>query len=150
MVMATMIHLGGNAVRDVWAVIIVVLDGGSGLFGGFAQQGFTVFGRKLVVIGVDFAEGEETVAVAAILDKGGLERGLHPGHFGEIDVSAELFVAGCFEVEIVNLAVVDDGHPCFFGMGRVDQHKSAHVTEPFGPARRARAQGASGDPGGRL
>jgi hypothetical protein len=120
-----------------------------GFFGSFAQQRFTVLCGQLVVIRVDLAEGEEAVAVAAIFDKGGLERRLHPGDFGEVDVAAELFVAGGFEVEIVNLAVVDDRHPRFFGMGCVDQHQSAHVTEPFGPARRARAHCASVGPEGR-
>ena len=114
---------GVHAVGNVGAVIIViVLDGGGSFLSGFAQQGFAVLGGQLIVIRVDLAEGEEAMAVAAILDKGGLERGLHPGHFGEIDVSAELFAAGRFEVEIVNLAIVDDGHPGFFGMGGVDKH----------------------------
>ena len=155
MVMAGVIFgiaiLGVHAVGNVRAVIVVIgFDGGGGFFRSFLQEGLTVLGRQLVIVRVDLAEGEEAMAVAAILDKGGLERGLHPGHFGEIDVSAELFVAGGFEVEIVNLAVVDDRHPCFFGMGGVDKHQSAHVTEPFGPARRARAQCASVGPEGRL
>ena len=95
MVMAAAVHFGGNAVGHVRAIIIVIgFDGGSGLFGGFAQQGFAVLSGQLVVIRVDLAEGEEAVAVAAILDKGRLERRLHPGHFGEIDVAAELFAAG--------------------------------------------------------
>ncbi|KCZ96385.1 ribonuclease E [Hyphomonas hirschiana VP5] len=106
--------------------IIIVFDGGGGLFSRFLQQQFAVSGGQLVIIGVNLAEGEKTVAVATILDKSRLERRLHTGHFGEIDVSAELFVAGCLKVEIVNLAVVDDGHPRFFGVGSVDQHQSAH------------------------
>ena len=36
------------------------------------DQGLTVGDRDLVVVGMDFAEGEEAVAVAAIFDKGGL------------------------------------------------------------------------------
>ena len=51
-----------------------------GLFFGLAMGAFvgldqrqTVGDRDLVVIGVDFAEGEEAVAVAAIFDEGGLQ-----------------------------------------------------------------------------
>ena len=45
-----------------------------------AQQRFAVGDRDLIVVGVDFREGEETVSVAAILDECGLERGLHTRH----------------------------------------------------------------------
>ena len=106
--------------------VIIVFDGGGGLFGGFLEKQFAVSGGQLVIIGVDLAEGEEPMTVATILNKGRLERRLHPGHFCEIDVSAELFVAGCLKVEIVNLAIVDDCHPRFFGVGGIDQHQSAH------------------------
>ena len=49
------------------------------LFLGFAMgalvgldQGLTIGDRDLVIVGMDFAEGEEAVAIAAIFDKGGL------------------------------------------------------------------------------
>ena len=51
-----------------------------GLFFGFAMGAFvcfdqrlTVGDRDLVVVGMDFAEGQEAMAVAAILDKGRLQ-----------------------------------------------------------------------------
>ena len=44
----------------------------------------------LIVVGMDFAEGEEAVAVPAVADEGGLERGLHARDLGEIDVPAKL------------------------------------------------------------
>lgn len=37
------------------------------------DQRLTVGDRNLVIIGMDFAEGEEAVAVAAIFDEGGLQ-----------------------------------------------------------------------------
>ena len=36
------------------------------------DQGLTVGDRDLVIVGMDFAEGEEAVAVAAIFDEGRL------------------------------------------------------------------------------
>src|ERR1700742_1420134 len=44
-------------------------------FVGFDQR-LTVGDRNLVVVGVDFAESQEAVAIAAIFDEGGLQRRL--------------------------------------------------------------------------
>jgi hypothetical protein len=41
------------------------------LFG--LDQGLTVGDRNLIIVGMDFAEGEEAVAVAAIFDEGRLQ-----------------------------------------------------------------------------
>ncbi len=37
------------------------------------DQGLTIGNRDLIVIGVDFAEGQKAVAVAAVIDEGGLQ-----------------------------------------------------------------------------
>ena len=39
----------------------------------FLQQRLPVRDRDLVVVGMDFVEGEEAVAVAAVVDEGGLQ-----------------------------------------------------------------------------
>ncbi len=44
--------------------------------------------RDLVVVGMDFAERQEPVAIATIIDEGGLERRLDPRDLGEIDISS--------------------------------------------------------------
>ena len=51
-------------------------------FGGFVlgDKRFAVGDRDLVVVGMNFTKGQETVAVAAVVDKGSLERGLDPRH----------------------------------------------------------------------
>ena len=54
----------------------------------FLEQRLPVGDRDLIIVGVDFGEGEKTVAIAAVVDEGGLERGLHAGHLGEIDIAA--------------------------------------------------------------
>ena len=40
----------------------------------FLDQRLPVGDRDLVVVRMDFAEGEEAVAVAAVVDEGGLQR----------------------------------------------------------------------------
>ena len=52
-----------------------------------AQQRLPVGDRDLVVVGMDFREGEEAVAVAAVIDEGRLQRRLDARHLGEIDVA---------------------------------------------------------------
>ena len=74
----------------VGVAVLIVLGFGSLGFG--AQQRLTVGHRYLVVVGMDFAERQETVAVAAILDKGGLQRWFDARHTRQIDVSLELLL----------------------------------------------------------
>ena len=53
-----------------------------GMFGFLAKQGIAVGLGDLVIIGVDFAEREEAVAIAAIIDERCLERRFDPRHLG--------------------------------------------------------------------
>ena len=71
------------------AVLIVF---GFGSLGLGAQQRLTVGDRYLIVVGMDFAERQETVAIAAILDEGGLKRWFDARHARQVDVSLELFL----------------------------------------------------------
>jgi hypothetical protein len=103
------------------------------LFLGFAMgalvgldQGLTVGDRDLVVVGMDFAEGEEAVAVAAILDKGGLQRWLYPRDLGEVDIAAQLLAVGGLEIKFFDAIASDHDDPGFFRMGRIDQHLVGH------------------------
>jgi hypothetical protein len=52
------------------------------------NQRLSVRDRDLVVIRMDFAECQETMAVAAIVDECRLQRRLYPGNLGEIDIAA--------------------------------------------------------------
>src|SRR5690606_38949322 len=52
----------------------------------FGEQRFAIFLRDLVVVGVDFAEGEEAVAVTAKVDESRLQRWFYPGNLGKIDI----------------------------------------------------------------
>ncbi len=66
------------------------------------QQRLTVGEGDLVVVGMDFGEGEEAVPVAAIVDEGGLQGRFDPGYLGKVDVSSELLAVCRLEIELLN------------------------------------------------
>jgi hypothetical protein len=90
------------------------------------DQRLPVGDRDLVIVGMDFAERQEAVAIAAIFDEGGLERGFDPGYLGEIDVAAQLATAGGFEVEFLDAVATHHHHPGLLRMGGVDEHLVGH------------------------
>ena len=66
------------------------------------DQRLPVGDRDLVIVRMDFRERQEAVAVAAIVDKGRLQRRLDARDFGEIDVTAKLLAVGALEVEFLD------------------------------------------------
>ncbi len=91
-----------------------------------AQQPFAVGDRDAVIIGVDFAEGQETVPVSAILDERRLQRRFDACYLCEIDVSFERPSAGDFDVKFFQLPSVHHRDPGLFRVGGVDQHDLCH------------------------
>ena len=101
------------------------------------QQALPVGDRDLVVVGVDFAEGQEAVAVAAIFDEGGLQAGLYADDFGEVDVAFELLLGRGLDVEVFEAVTVQHHHAGFF---RVRASISMRLVIRYGtPVRRGRA-----------
>ena len=82
--------------------------------------------RNAVVIGMNFGEGQEGMAIAAILDERGLERRLDPRHLCQIDIALELFAELRLVVEFLYAGSIDDGDPGFLGVRRIDQHAPGH------------------------
>ena len=80
-------------------LVVVLLGGELGLL---AEQRLAVFARDLVIVGVDFGEGEETVAVAAVIDERRLERRFDTSDLGEIDVALELLALGGLEIKFLD------------------------------------------------
>jgi hypothetical protein len=109
----------------VRAIFALFLGLAMGAFVGLDQR-LPVGDRDLVIIGMDFAEGQEAVAVAAILDEGSLQRRFDPGDFGEIDVAAKLLTLGGLEIELFNAIAADHNDPGLFRVGSVDQHFVGH------------------------
>ena len=103
------------------------------------QQRLPVGDGDLIVVGMDFAEGQEAVAVAAVVDEGRLQRRLHARHLGEVDVAAQQLARGRFVVELLYPAVAEHHHPGFLGMGGVDEHSVVlvHVIGSLAPRRPA-------------
>jgi hypothetical protein len=52
------------------------------------DQRLTIGDGDLVIIGMNFAEGEKAVAVAAIFDESGLQRRFYPRDLRQIDIAA--------------------------------------------------------------
>ncbi len=84
----------------------------------FGLDRFLIGVRDRVIVGVDFGEGEEAVAVAAVLNEGGLQRRLNARHLGQIDIASELFAVLRLEIEIFNAFSVEHRDPGFFRDGR--------------------------------
>src|SRR6185312_4889483 len=90
------------------------------------DQGLTVGDRDLVVVGMDFAEGEEAVAVAAIFDEGRLQRRFYPRDLREVDIAAQLFALGGLEIKLFDAIAADHDDPGLFRVGGIDQHLVGH------------------------
>lgn len=114
-------------------MILVILEIGTqrrlflGMLALFAQQRLAVFAGNLVIIGVNFAERQKAVAVAAIVDERRLKRGFYTGNLGEVDIAFELLVLGRFEIKLLDPVTFDDRDPGLFPVARIDQHTHCHL-----------------------
>ncbi len=135
-----------DVVRSVLVMIVVVvmilLGQRERFLGLLAEQGVTILLGDLVIVGVDFREGQEAVAVAAELDEGSLERRLHTRHLGEIDVALELLPLGRFEIEFLDPVTLGDRDPGLFRVARVDEHAHRHYMVSGRAGRRVGLAGA--------
>jgi hypothetical protein len=95
-------------------------------FGFRPQQRLTIRYRNLVIVGMDFAKGQEAVAIASIFDEGGLQRWLDPRYAGEIDISAKLFLILGLEIEFFNPIAASHNDTRFLRVGGVYQHFVEH------------------------
>ena len=116
---------GGRRVPAAGAMVGLGLGGAlCALFLG--DQRLPVGDRDLVVVGMDFAEGQKAVAIAAVVDEGRLQRRFDARDLGQIDVAAKLFAAGGLEVEFLDSIAAQNDHPGLLRMGRVDEHFVGH------------------------
>ena len=90
------------------------------------DQRLPVGDRDLIVVGMDFRERQEAVAVAAVVDEGGLQRRLYPRDLGEIDIAAQLPAVRRLEVELLDPIAAQHHHPGLLRMGGVDEHFVGH------------------------
>ncbi len=116
------------------AVFGLFLGLAMGAFVGFDQR-LAIGDRDLVIIGMDFAEGQEAVAVTAIFDEGGLQGRFDARDLGEIDVAAQLLALGGLEIKLFDAIAADHDDPGFFRVGGIDQHFVGHFGTLDGGAR---------------
>ena len=90
------------------------------------DQRLAIGDRYLIIVGMDFAEGEEAVAVTAIFDEGGLQRRLYARDLGEVDIAAQLLALGGLEIKFFDAIAADHNDPGLFRVGSIDQHFVGH------------------------
>ena len=105
------------------------------------EQRLPVGDRDLVVVGMDFVEGQEAVAVAAVVDEGGLQRRLYARDLGQIDIAAQELAGGRFVVELLYPAVAEHHDPGLLGMRGIDEHLVVLVHVMISCARRGAQSG---------
>jgi len=96
-----------------------------GAFVGFDQR-LTIGDRNLVIVRMNFAEGEKAVPVAAIFDEGRLQGRLDARDLGEIDVAAKLFALSGLEIKLFDAIAADHDNPGLFRVGGIDKHFVGH------------------------
>ena len=109
----------GIAVVAVAGILFVVIVVGRVRLG---HNGLAIGGGDLVVVGVNFVEGQKAVAIAAVFHEGSLQAGFYARDLGEVDVAAKLAPGLRLEVEFLNLAAVHDRDARFFRVRRIDKH----------------------------
>ena len=89
---------------------------------------------------MDFRKGQEAMAVAAIFHERRLQRRFDANDFREVDIALEGLAGRRFEIELFKSCSIDDDHPSFFGVARINEHAPSHglAPEAFGPSRRER------------
>ncbi len=71
---------------------------------------------------MNFVEGQEAVAVAAVIHERRLKRGLYARHLGQIDIALEKFSGSAFVIEFLYAAVPENHHPSLLRVGGIDKH----------------------------
>jgi hypothetical protein len=125
MAAAAGIAMARAATALIGAVLALFLGLAMGAFIGLDQR-LTVGDRDLVIVRMDFAEGQKTVAVAAIFDEGRLQRWFYARDLGEVDIAAQLLALGGLEIKFFDAIAADHYDPGLFRVGGIDQHLVGH------------------------
>jgi hypothetical protein len=126
-----------RAATAAGAVFALLLGLAMGAFVRLDQR-LAIGDRNLVIVRMDFAEGQEAVAVAAIFNEGRLQRRFYPRNLGEIDVAAQLLALSGLEIKFFDAIAADHNDPGLFRVGSIDQHFVGHFGTLDGGARVSR------------
>jgi hypothetical protein len=127
--------MAGTAARG--AVLRFFLRLAMGALIGFDQR-LTIGDGDLIVIGMNFAEGEKAVAIASILDEGGLQRRFDPRDLRQIDIAAQLFALRGLEIKFFDAVAADHDDPGLLRVGGIDKHFVGHFGTLDGGGRAGR------------
>ena len=86
------------------------------------RAAFPITAALLEVFPGDFLQGEEAVAVCAVIHEGGFEAGLDTRDARFVNIGFGLNPHAGFDIEIVKLLPIDQRNPKLFGLGGVNQH----------------------------
>ena len=86
------------------------------------EQRLTVVHRDLIIVRMDFAEGQEAVAVAAEIDEGRLQGRFHPRDFRKIDIAFDLFFECGLDIVFVETVAGCDDNPDLFRVRAIHKH----------------------------
>jgi hypothetical protein len=92
----------------------------------FGHESFAVGDRNLVVVGMDFGEGQEAVTVPAVVDESCLKRGLNPDDFRQVDVPFDLLLCRCLYIKFFKPGSVQNHDPGFLRVRGFDEHSFDH------------------------
>ncbi len=90
------------------------------------DQALTVGDGDLIVVGVNFAEGQEPMTVPAVIDKCGLQRRFDANDFGEVDVAFDLLLCRGLYIKFLKARSVQHHHASFLCVCGIDQHSLDH------------------------
>ena len=131
---------GGQGRALVAAFFLVDLDDdGLAFLDQLADAGLVRIDAWREVLPGDFLHRQEAVALSAVFDEAGFQRGFDPGDAAEIDVRLLLFAGGDLDVEIEQGLAIHDSHAQLFTLSCVDQH-ALHCSDSFAGSRTAAAR----------
>ena len=88
----------------------------------FADAGIAHIDAVAEIAAGDFFEWQEAVALFAVIDEAGLERGLDTGDDAFVNVGFALFATGGLDIDVDEFLPIDDRHAQFFLLRGIEQH----------------------------
>ena len=125
--------LGAAAATGLWlfSFFLIRLEAfGICLFLG--DQRLPIRNGDLVIVRVNFREGEKAVAIAAIVHESSLKRRFNPCHLGQIDVPSKLSLELALEIKLLDFVPIYHNDAGFFRVRRVYQHFLWHFVRSHG------------------
>ena len=86
----------------------------------FGQQSLPVGHGDLIVVSMDFTEGQESMTIPAVIDERRLQRRFDTDDFSQIDIALQLFFCGGFDVKFFETCPIHDDHAGFLRVSRID------------------------------